>query len=266
VTLPHLEDLELKRYFQTEGTVARWWNPSQGFYRYHFLNQFRVLEAAGLPGSARRVLDVGAGRGLFSIWFAQRGCTVDAVDLSPEMLALAQENAAEARLTARITFHQADAEDLAAFDASGYDLVSCMQTFDHLPHLETAVRQLAARLKPGGRLIFTYVPPASLYGLLYRAYARWGSCFHRLNEEQGLVARMYPNRYIAELLAENGLALEHRYGIGLTCILLRPEFERGLLTAIPRALNRLEERLFPFYRRPLPALLCTHILGIAQKT
>lgn len=265
MTLPHLDDLELKRYFQAEGTVARWWNPAQGLYRYHFLNQFRVLEAAGLPGSARRVLDAGAGRGLFSIWFAQRGCTVDAVDLSAEMLTLAQENAAEAGVAGRIAFHQADAEELKAFYAAEYDLVSCMQTFDHLPHLETALRELATRIKSGGRLIFTYVPPASLYGLLYRAYARWGSRIHRLNEEQGLVARMYPNHYIAELMGANGLTLEHRYGIGLTCILLRPEFERGLLTAIPRALNRLEERLFPFYRRPSLALHCTHILGIARK-
>lgn len=263
--MQHLDDQHLKQYFRREGTVARWWNPAHGLYRYHFLNQFRILEDAGLPGTAVRVLDAGAGRGMFSVWYAQRGCHVDAVDISAEMLVLARENAAEAGVAGQIAFHHGDVENLSAFDAAGYDLVSCMQTFDHMPDLDLGVRELAARLKPGGRLVFTYVPPASIYGLFYGAYSRWGSRLRRLNDEQGLVARMYPNRHIAALMAQHGLVLEMRCGIGLVCILLRPEFERGLLTAIPRAVNRLEERIFPFYRRGLLALHCTHVVGVARK-
>lgn len=263
--MKHLDDESLKDYFSGEGTVARWWDPGGGVYAYHFMNQLRVLESFGPPPSESRVLDVGTGRGLFSIWFAQQGCVVDAVDLSTEMLAIAETNAGQAAVADRITFHQGDAESLIGFDEGAYDWVSCMQTFDHIPNLKKGVQTLSARVKPGGYFVFTYVPKISPYAGLYGLYRLFVSKFYRPNEENYLVARTYATRQIDSLMAEAGIDMEAYYGIGLTCLALRPELECGILTAIPRWINRLEESLFPFYRSQGLARHCTHVIGIGRK-
>lgn len=58
-----------------------------------------TLELA--PG--RRVLDAGCGAGHFAIALAQRGCQVDGIDLSPQMIARARSHAGEAGVHVRFT-------------------------------------------------------------------------------------------------------------------------------------------------------------------
>lgn len=263
--LRHLDDEALKEYFRRVGTVSRWWDPEGGPFAYHFRSEFKVLAEFPRPAAGSRVLDVGAGRGLFTIWFARQGCQVDAVDISAEMLAVARRNVAAAGVADRVTFHEGDAEDLSRFPEGGYDWVSCMHTFDHIPDLPKGLGSMTARLEKGGSLLFTYCPEEALHGILFRFYARFASRFVRLGMEEKLVARLYRFSRIAELLEGRGIALERMAGVGLTCMFFRPEFERGLLTRLTRGISRLEERLWPFYRSPFLARRCQVFLGLGRR-
>jgi len=266
MAMDHLQPEQIKSYFSTEKTVSQWWNPLEGLYRYHFKNLLRVIENYVFPWKDKRVLDVGTGRGMFSIWFAGQGCQVDALDISSEMLHIARKNAQTAQVQDMVSFSLGDAEDLSGLPQGVYDWVSCMCTFDHIPNLDKAVGQMAGKLKKDGYLLFTYCPTNSFHGCLFRLYANYISKYYKLSQENGLIARLYTHKEIERILSNHNLSLERRYGVGLFCLLLRPEFERGIITAIPRGISRLEEYLVPFYKSSFFAKRCQIIVGFARKT
>ena len=102
-----------------------------------------------LPGSGR-ALDVACGRGAAAVWLAERGLTVDAVDVSPAGLAAAAELAA-ARGVTGVRWWQHDLDTGLPPECRGrYDVVVCERFRD--PTLYPA---LAAALAPGGLLAVT---------------------------------------------------------------------------------------------------------------
>ncbi len=93
----------------------------------------------------KRVLEVGCGIGTDTINFARAGATVTAVDLSGASLDLARQRAAVYGLSDRVTFHCADAENLAdVVPAEPYDLVYSFGVIHHTPHPRHAVEQIRA--------------------------------------------------------------------------------------------------------------------------
>ena len=81
-----------------------------------------LLEIAAemAPGKA---LDLGCGEGQNSVWLAQRGWIVTAVDHSPSAVAAAREQALAAGVDRTIVFEVADIAEWSP--ASRYDLVFC---------------------------------------------------------------------------------------------------------------------------------------------
>ena len=93
----------------------------------------RMLKKHGCPGN--RLLDLGCGTGSISIPLAQKGYQVTGVDLSEEMLAVAQEKSDERHL--HIDWHRQDITSLNLVDETGEDLVfdAVIATFDVFNHL-----------------------------------------------------------------------------------------------------------------------------------
>ena len=106
-----------------------------------------MLELAG-DVAGKKVLDVATGGGHTALTFARAGAEVTAVDLTPEMLAAAEENVREQGLNA-VTFKEANAEDLPFEDAS-FDIVTCRIAPHHFARPEGFVQEVARVLKPGG--------------------------------------------------------------------------------------------------------------------
>jgi ribosomal protein L3 glutamine methyltransferase len=75
------------------------------------------------PSRVRRILDIGTGSGCIAIACAARfpDARVDAVDLSPDALAVARRNAARHDVTARVEFHQGDVYE--PLGGQRYDLI-----------------------------------------------------------------------------------------------------------------------------------------------
>lgn len=70
----------------------------------------------------RRILDVGAATGAFSIPLAQMGYEVVHLDISDEMIKIAKD---KAKGLSNIKFVKKDAADLSIFDTDEFDLVLC---------------------------------------------------------------------------------------------------------------------------------------------
>ncbi len=127
-----------------------------------------VAFAAVSPGE--RVLDVGTGTGVVALTAARVGARVTALDLTPELLAQARDNAQIAGLDA-ITWSEGDAESLPYPDAS-FDVV--LSQFGHMfaPRPEVAVAEMRRVLRPGGRVVFATWPPEHLVGRIFAFVGR----------------------------------------------------------------------------------------------
>jgi SAM-dependent methyltransferase len=129
----------------------------------------QLVRHAGIR-SGMRVLDVACGTGVVAVTAAIKGAHVTGLDLTPELLAAAKQNAATAGVV--IDFHEGDVEQLPFGDAT-YDAV--VSQFGHMfaPRPDVAVREMLRVLKPGGVLAFSTWPPELLLGRLFALTARY---------------------------------------------------------------------------------------------
>jgi SAM-dependent methyltransferase len=148
-----------------------------------FLDQFKQMQKAGWVhfapleavttgpaarlvnfadvGSSHAVLDVGCGTGVVAITAARRRASVRAIDLTPELLERARENALIAGV--EVDWHEGDAEKLPFGDAE-FDVV--LSQFAHIfaPRPEVVTAEMLRVLKPGGTIAFSTWPPEGLVG------------------------------------------------------------------------------------------------------
>lgn len=125
-------------------------------YSRHRLEGF-ITRYLPEKGNGARLLDVGCGTGHHVRALRNRGYDAAGVDASEGMLAHARTNNPGA------TIEQADVDRLPFPDAS-FDYVLCIEVLRYLAHTESAVREMARVLKPGGIALVTAAPALSLNG------------------------------------------------------------------------------------------------------
>ncbi|AKU90162.1 class I SAM-dependent methyltransferase [Vulgatibacter incomptus] len=120
----------------------------------------RLVRFAGI-GRGANVLDVGCGTGVVALTAARVGAEVTGVDLTPELVERAKNNAALMGFPAR--FVEGDVEALPFPDAA-FDVV--VSQFGHIfaPRPELAVKEMLRVLKPGGTIAFSSWPPELYLG------------------------------------------------------------------------------------------------------
>ncbi|MCV7168364.1 class I SAM-dependent methyltransferase [Mycobacterium manitobense] len=110
------------------------------------------LAETAAPLSPGRALDLGCGEGGDSVWLAEHGWLVTAVDISPTALDRAAAAAEAAGVTARIDFQRHDL--LESFPDGEFDLVSAQFLQSPLDFdRDTVLRRAVAAVAPGGVLI-----------------------------------------------------------------------------------------------------------------
>ncbi len=104
--------------------------------------------------NGQRVLEIGCGRGDFSIWLAgkYRDALITGVDFSEAAIATAQKRASLGG--SRAQFKVEDAEALSFADG-GFDCVFSCECMEHVPHPERMAREIHRVLSPGGQFILT---------------------------------------------------------------------------------------------------------------
>lgn len=99
--------------------------------------------------NGKRVLEIGCGIGTDTINFARHGARVTAVDLTEKSLEVARQRARVFGLEDRITFLQANAEQLSDYvPAEPYDLIYSFGVIHHTPHPDRVLDQIRKYVTP----------------------------------------------------------------------------------------------------------------------
>jgi magnesium-protoporphyrin O-methyltransferase len=133
-----------------------------------------------------RLLDAGCGTGALALEAAGRGADVVAIDLSPQLVALAAERAGVHEAAARIMFRSGDMLDPAF---GRFDYVVCMDSIIHYsaPDAIAALSQLAERSNRA--VLFTFAPRTALLGTALAV----GKCFPRRDRSPAIIPQSEKN-------------------------------------------------------------------------
>lgn len=137
------------------GSLAeRWWDPHGEFKTLHAVNPLRlqfIRDHAELQG--RRMVDVGCGGGILTEGLAKNGVEATGIDLSAELIDIAELHGLESGVQAH--YRKISAEALAQEQPESFDHVTCMEMLEHVPHPESIVSACAQLVKPGGKVFFS---------------------------------------------------------------------------------------------------------------
>ncbi|MGD7037051.1 bifunctional 2-polyprenyl-6-hydroxyphenol methylase/3-demethylubiquinol 3-O-methyltransferase UbiG [Methylotuvimicrobium buryatense] len=155
------------------GSLAeRWWDTSGEFKTLHDINPLRIRfiqEHAEIDG--KRIVDVGCGGGILSEGLAKNGADMLGIDLSEELIDIADLHGLESGINAH--YRKISAEALADEQPEGFDHVTCMEMLEHVPDPASIVRACAKLVKPGGTVFFSTLnrkPKAYLLAIVAAEY------------------------------------------------------------------------------------------------
>jgi SAM-dependent methyltransferase len=110
--------------------------------------------------SGAHLLDAGCGSGQFALALAARGARVTGIDLSPEMIRLARENAVATEVEPAITWQVGSIDDLPLPDGS-VDAIHARMVLPFAPDIPETLREFRRVLRPSGRLLVSTAGPLS---------------------------------------------------------------------------------------------------------
>ncbi len=144
---------------ELERSVEEYWTKRAADFNTVRLNELRdPISGRWLAEMGRylpedrplRILDVGTGTGYFAFLLAQAGHELTGIDLTPAMLAEAEETAA--KLGLNIDYRRMDAQ-ATDFPPESFDALVTRNLSWTLPEPEKAYREWHRLLKPGGLLL-----------------------------------------------------------------------------------------------------------------
>ena len=107
-----------------------------------------------------KILELGAGTGVYSFYFAERGNDVLATDITPKHIETIKQKLNAKRDNMNLSAEVADATDLSQYASESFDVVTCLGPIYHLTEesdREKCIQESLRVLKKGGLLAVAYI-------------------------------------------------------------------------------------------------------------
>lgn len=148
--------------------AERWWDPKGEFKTLHQVNPLRIqFIQQHAKISDAQIADVGCGGGILTEGLASLGAKALGIDLSKELIDIAELHGLESGIEAE--YQQISAEQLASEQPNYFDHVTCMEMLEHVPDPASIINACAEMVKPGGMVFFSTlnrVPKAYLLAIV----------------------------------------------------------------------------------------------------
>jgi len=134
--------------------AERWWDRKGEFKTLHDINPLRIKfiqDFINLQNS--RIVDVGCGGGILTEGLAKKGANMLGIDLSEDLIDIADLHGLESGVTAH--YQKISAEALAEAEPAAFDHVVCMEMLEHVPDPGSIIDACAKMVKPGGYVFFS---------------------------------------------------------------------------------------------------------------
>lgn len=198
------------------------------------------------PRSA--ILELNAGTGEDSIYFAQQGHKVHATDISEAMLEKLREKVNANGLNNKVTTEKCSFKNLDTLEDKGpYDLIfSNFAGLNCTGDLKTVLQSFDPLLKENGLVVLTIMPPFSIWELLLAFQGRFKTAVRRFNSKNGARAHIegvyftcwyYRPSYIINALKENFEVLK----VEALCAIVPPSFFEHFAEKRPRLFGFLKK-------------------------
>ena len=137
------------------GSMAeRWWDTQGEFKTLHDINPLRIGFIQGFIDIAgKRIVDVGCGGGILTEGLATQGADALGIDLSEELIDVAELHGLESGVNTH--YQKISAEALAQEQPESFDHVTCMEMLEHVPDPGSIITACATLVKPGGMVFFS---------------------------------------------------------------------------------------------------------------
>ncbi|MBU0510507.1 MAG: methyltransferase domain-containing protein [Chloroflexi bacterium] len=198
------------------------------------------------------ILDVGGGNGFNSIHYAKQGHSVTLLDYSSEMLSDEKRSAEKEGVLEKITFCQADAEEIKSiFVAQEFDFIICHLMIEFVVDPGNVLKNICDLIAPEGLLS---ILDANRYSQVYRKALQSNNLVEAL-KEVGTKEYFHPwfsrqtplfsSAEMIEILHVNDCEVVGDYGIRCLCDYLpnEPKYEAEYFAA----LEELERKLTDTY-------------------
>ena len=164
-TRENVDPTELAKF---DALASRWWDTEGDFKPLHDINPLRldwIRQHVDLSGC--RALDIGCGGGILTESMAAANAEVTGIDMAEGPLSVARLHQLESG--ARVDYRRATAEELAAEEPGGFDVVTCLEMLEHVPDPSQVIESCARIVRPGGHVFFSTInrnPKSFLFAIV----------------------------------------------------------------------------------------------------
>ena len=140
-----------------DSLASQWWDKQGPMRTLHDINPLRLQYIRGQAGQLtdKLCLDIGCGGGILSEALGKSGGIVTGIDMATQAIQAAKGHTGEQEIN--IDYQCTNAEQWAKKHPHAYDVITCCELLEHVPHPESLIKAAKALCKPGGMIVFSTI-------------------------------------------------------------------------------------------------------------